>query len=495
MLGRLVLQSSHYTIGSLLVTLASIVSFPIFTRTFSVADYGALNLIASLLLFWTGIGKLGVQTALSRFHAEVHAGKGALDESQFVSTVLIGMALTGAAATAGFALMALVVPPAWWHHEGMAQLLLPISALVIVRVVDSAVNNLLRAQQRSILFNVYAVARRYIGLAVILVILFNFMPGLDGYYLGTLVSEGAVLLVVVFYLMALHKVTWRGFSAPTFRAMVAFGVPMIALELSGIVLILGDRYVIQAMIGGEALGQYSAAYNLCQYVQTIIFGSVSQAVVPIYSRLWEEQGEAATRRFVERALRFYFMIGLAVVAGMSAVGTSVLTTLASDKYGPGAIVIPFVIGAMCMDYGVSLFGAGMYIFKKNRLIIPFVIAAAVLNVILNILLIPHLGIVAAGVATLVSYVLISAAAWKISAREFRVNLPLADMAKFALLAVVMYFAVMQVSVANHYLEIGLKIAVGVVVYSALLLAFDHDARQALAWFRARLGANFGGSRP
>jgi O-antigen/teichoic acid export membrane protein len=43
MLRRLLLQSSHYTVGSLLVTLGSVLSFPILTRAFSLADYGALN--------------------------------------------------------------------------------------------------------------------------------------------------------------------------------------------------------------------------------------------------------------------------------------------------------------------------------------------------------------------------------------------------------------------------------------------------------------------
>jgi O-antigen/teichoic acid export membrane protein len=485
MLGRFILHSSHYTIGSLLVTLASIVSFPIFTRTFSVADYGALNLISSLLLLWTGIGKMGVQQSIARYHAEVVAGKHAISEPKYIATILIGMGCTGAAATLGWALMSLVVPPAWWNSEQVALLLLPLSALIFIRVMDSAITNLLRAQQRSVLLNVFLVLRKYLGLAVILVLMFYVIPGLSGFYLGTFIVECVSVVGMTAYLVRKHKVRLSGFSGPTFRAMVAFGLPMIAFELSGIVLNLGDRYVIQAMLGGESLGHYSAAYNLCDYARVVIFSSFAAAITPIYIRLWEEKGEQATIAFIERALRLYFMIGVAVVAGMMAVGTDVLTLLASEKYAPGALVIPLVIAAMCIDGGTPIFCAGMYIFKQNHRIIPWVIFAAVANIALNVLLVPYLGLAGSAVATLVCYSLIAAAAWRIGSRQVRIRFPLADLCKFTLLAAIMYFAVSQVAVARPVVELLLRIVAGVVLYGLLIVAFDRQVRADLMAVKAR----------
>ena len=45
-LKRLLVQASHYSFASLLSTLAGLISFPLLTRIFSVADYGVMNLIA-----------------------------------------------------------------------------------------------------------------------------------------------------------------------------------------------------------------------------------------------------------------------------------------------------------------------------------------------------------------------------------------------------------------------------------------------------------------
>ncbi|HSN19620.1 MAG TPA: oligosaccharide flippase family protein [Usitatibacter sp.] len=486
MLARLLRQSSHYTIGSLLVTAASLVSFPVFTRTFSAADYGALNLIGSLLLFWTGVGKLGIQNSIVRFHAEARAGKGLVDESRYVSTVLVGMTLTGLAATAGWAIAALAVPTAWWRNDQVARLLLPLTALVLVRVLDSAASNLLRAEQRSIAFNVYAVARKYLSIGAIVVLVFWFVPGLDGFFLGTFVVEAAALAVVLALLLRENRVTALGFSASAFREMALFGVPMIALELAGIVLILGDRYVIQALLGAESLGYYSAAYNLSQYVEMVIFLSFTQALAPIYMRIWEDQGEEATRRFLDRALRLYLMIAAAVLAGMVAVGADVLTTLASDRYAQGAVVIPLVVAAMCIDGAIPIFAAGIYIHKRNHALVPYVVAAAVANVGLNLLLVPRVGLIGASVATLTCYVFLGAAAWRLGSKRLHIAFPFGELAKFAALAGLMFLAVREVSAPVAAVQLLLRIATGIAVYAALLLAFDRPSREALVALRARL---------
>jgi O-antigen/teichoic acid export membrane protein len=485
MLGRLIRHSSHYAIGSLLVTLASVISFPIFTRTFSVAEYGALNLISSALLLWTGIGKLGIQQSIVRFHAEVVGGSRKLTESEYVTTVLIGMVCTGLAATVGMALATFVIPQSWWQNAQAAALILPVSVLVVVRVLDSGVSNLVRAQQRSLLFVSYSVLRKYIGLGLILVIMFFFVPQLRGFYLGTFLAEAIALILIVGYLIKKHQVSLGKFSPETLKAMVAFGIPMIAFELSGIVLSLGDRYVIQTMLGGEALGKYAAAYNLCEYLQVMLMTSFAQAIMPIYMRMWETKGAEETRQFIERAFKLYIAIGFAVVAGMSATGRDILSLLASEKYAEGAVVIPYVVAGMLIDGVIPLVGAGIYIHKKNRLLIPCVMFCAVLNIGLNVALIPSMGILAAAVATLICYVILAGLAWWIGASKFSIRFPYRDFIKFAGLAVIMYLVVIEVKSANVLVELLLRIFTGIVVYALLVLALDKDARGAMLLLKTR----------
>jgi O-antigen/teichoic acid export membrane protein len=476
MLARLVAHSSHYALGSILVTLASLFSFPLLTRILSVDEYGTLSLIAAILLLFTGLGKLGMQHSIVRFQAEVRAGKRDVDEAGYLTTVILGLGFTGLIGSIVMVIAGFVVPESWWNNPQVAALLLPVSAFVLMRALDSAVLNLLRAQQRSVAYNVYSVVKKYFALIAALGVMFFFVPRLKGFYLGTFLAEALITLIGIVYLWRLHHASIKGFSSPTFKAMLAFGIPMIAFEISGIILNLGDRYVIQALMGAAAVGEYSAAYNLCEYLQTMLMASIAQAVSPIYLRMWEEKGAAETREFIERALRFYVLVGAAVLAGVSAVGADTLVLLASEKYRAGAVVIPYVVAGMLISGAIPFFAAGIYVHKQNHMMIPFVILSAVINIGLNIWLVPKLGLTAAGIATLVSFTFLSFCCWRLGVRGFDVPLPVMATIKFGLLALLMYLLIMQISGGNVLITMLMKIAAGGAFYITAVIVFDREVR-------------------
>ncbi|HSK43648.1 MAG TPA: oligosaccharide flippase family protein, partial [Candidatus Binatia bacterium] len=63
-------HSSHYLGGRLVVMLLGFISFPVFTRVFSVAEYGAMNLITNTVLLLTVLSKFGFQHSVQRFYPE-----------------------------------------------------------------------------------------------------------------------------------------------------------------------------------------------------------------------------------------------------------------------------------------------------------------------------------------------------------------------------------------------------------------------------------------
>ena len=89
MLKSLLVHVSNYTTASVLVTLASVISFPILTRLLSVEEYGVMNLVATALALLVGIGKLGLQHSALRYYSEVRAGKHAAGLGQYEALSLI----------------------------------------------------------------------------------------------------------------------------------------------------------------------------------------------------------------------------------------------------------------------------------------------------------------------------------------------------------------------------------------------------------------------
>jgi O-antigen/teichoic acid export membrane protein len=262
--------------------------------------------------------------------------------------------------------------------------------------------------------------------------------------------------------------------------------------MSGIVLGVGDRYVIHGMIGEQALGLYSAAYNLCQYVQTVFVASVGQAVTPLYMQMFDQKGPEETAAFVTRSLRTYVLFGAPVIAGLAAIGPALLPTLASERYASAAIIVPWVIAGMVVDGSNTMVAAGLFIHRKTKQIMTVVLSAAVFNVGLNIILVPRIGILGAAIATLVSYVLASCALAFAGRRFLPVKLPWATVGRSGVAALAMYLSVLSLAPGGHLLTVAARVVVGAPIYVALIVLIDPDARLLAAKAAGRLRRLVGG---
>jgi len=488
---RLLVQASHYSLASVMTMLAGLVTFPILTRVFSVKDYGAMNLVAATVSVSVAFGKVGIQHSIVRYQSEISAGKSQFTLGQLFSTTILGMG-----ATALVVMMVLVggthlVPASWLGDHSEVRFLITIaSGLILVQVLESALVNFLRAEQNTTALMKYQVGKKYLSLGLILTSVLVISRSLTAFYSASVASE-ALAVVALFILLVRrgHPFPTAGqFSTPLYKQLLSFGIPMmIGYEFSGLVLAVGDRYVIDGLLGQEQLGLYSAAYNLCQYVQAAVIASIGQAIMPIYMQMWDRQGHDETAAFIDRSLRTYVLFGAPIIAGMAAVATELLPSLASSKYESASAVLPWVIAGMVVDGTNAMVGAGLFIHRKTRTIMAIVLTCAALNVGLNFVLIPHIGILGGAVATLVSYAATSLAMAIAGHRLLAVHIPWMTLLRSGIAAAAMYGAVIFLVPGRRFLTVGVRAAVGATVYGALMLLLDQDARalvkKALGRFR------------
>src|SRR5690606_15908449 len=262
---KLLRQVSDYSLGSLLVTFAGLVSFPILTRVLGVDDYGNMSLVAVTLSFLVAFGKFGLQHSASMFYSETRAGNNLWTLQQYYPTLLGGMLMNGALVTVAWLLLAVLTERLFAGSSDIIDYFILVAPLILVRVLQSVMNSILRARERSGTVAIYAVLWRYVNLGLVVPALLLIEASLRAFFIATLIAETLVLAMMAVSVLKGHPLDIRRFSTPMFRAMLLFGLPMLGYELAGVLGSIGDRYVIKLMLGAEELGKYSAAYNLCEY--------------------------------------------------------------------------------------------------------------------------------------------------------------------------------------------------------------------------------------
>lgn len=475
-LSRLLQHTSNYSIGSVLVMLASIISFPILTRIFTVAEYGTMALVTSTILFLVGVGKLGLQHSVVRYYSEVEAGTRENSAKQFFSTVLFGMVVVGLCITGLSVIVVNFLPAVWLSNEQTKYLIILASPLIFIRVVDSAMYNMLRAQQKSGVYSAYFTIRKYLGLALIFFVLFYVSRSLEGFFLSSMLGEFIAVSVIIVYYARQHVFDLRAFNKPLFVSMLIFGLPLLASELSMLLLNMGGRYIINYQLGPAPLGAFSAAFNFSDYLQGVLTASFAQAVVPMYFKMWEQQGREKTVEFIQQALKYYIALALPVLGGMAAVGPELLRLLASSKYEVSTTLIVFIVGGMLVSGGTPIFSAGIYINKLTKVVMYSVLIAAGVNIGLTVVLVRPFGIEGAAFAALVSYVLYTILAAYYGRKVVRIKIPWVDVMKYGTFSLMMYWAVVSVHPSGLTVRIFSQILVGTFVYGILVIAFDREVR-------------------
>ncbi|MBX2839701.1 MAG: oligosaccharide flippase family protein [Gammaproteobacteria bacterium] len=479
----------NYASAGVLSAFAGLISFPIFTRSLSVEQYGILGLTMASLTLFVAMGKLGMQHAVIRFYSQIKAGNISFSLNQMHSSVFASFLFLAIVTTVIWLIMGYFVLPRFLQYENISSLFLVASGLVFVRVLMSAVNNFLRADQQSGVVGIALVMGRYAMVALVLVALLFTSLNPVKIFICFLLAD-----ILIFGFMVLKyplAMVFKGsdFSISLVKNMAVYAVPLMVVESLGLVLRLSDRYLIEAYLGVEELGQYSASYNLVSYLDVIILLSLMQAVKPLYMQLWETKGSAETSQFLSSALHKYLVLGIPFITVFCLTSPHLLNVLASPKYAPGTVVIPFIALSYFVEGTAHFLGAGLYVAKNTRAVMFWGLLTVGVNLVLNIIFIPQYGIVGAAAVTIASlFVFVIGTGWhafRYVSFPVRIREPLL----VALIGAAAYFLVNSIDLGAEVSDFFVKGLLSAAVLLPAVLLIDREVRlwlkQQFALFRDR----------
>jgi len=264
-----------------------------------------------------------------------------------------------------------------------------------------------------------------IGLTVVLVV--GQGEGARGLLLGSYASGAAFVLGLIF----IHR---RRLSLWIDRALLhrlmRFGLPTMPAELSLYLLNFVDRIIIVRSAGLAEAGLYSLAVKFAQAVNVLVRGF--QLAWPPLAYSIRDDGEA---RRAYAVIVTWFVAGCAfVVTGMWLLSRWIVRALAAPEFfgsykAVGLIATGVTLYALYMVLVVILGRTG-----RTEFNFPATAAALVANVALNLLLVPPLGIVGAGLALVASYLVVLALMYVFTQRLFPVPYQWGRLARIVLVS-------------------------------------------------------------
>ncbi len=177
------------------------------------------------------------------------------------------------------------------------------------------------------------------------------------------------------------------------------GFPIIFHSLSQNILSQSDRVMMQFMnISNSEIGIYSLFCTLTS-VLTVILNALNNTWCPFYY----DDLNRADWSVIRKKSKNYIELFSILTFGFLMLSPEVLYIMADKSYGSGMDIIPVLSYSVYFTF-MYQFPVNYEFFKKETRIIAFgTVAAGVLNIILNLILIPLNGMFGAGLATCLSY--------------------------------------------------------------------------------------------
>jgi O-antigen/teichoic acid export membrane protein len=242
---------------------------------------------------------------------------------------------------------------------------------------------------------------------------FAFIVGFVLLGLGAVgVAWGYVLphmLAALFGLIYLYRRTdlFRSLRyVPRRREMLFFSAPLIVTGVMARVLSDIDVYLIGYFIGIDSVATYNVIYPIAELIKLILI-SFGYLIVPMISELHAEGSADHLGRIYLVATKWIVFGTLPLFLGVFLFPELSITLAFGSKYADGALALQVLaVGSLTHAIMGPNSNALIALGKTNR-IMYYNIVAAMLNIIMNLLLIPRYGITGAAVATFMSYMLVN----------------------------------------------------------------------------------------
>jgi len=413
-LRRMLGESAVYGLGGLANQALAIVLVPVYARELGVESYGAVAIINTTFALTTMVITLALPQAFFRWYLkEAQSDRERADVLRTALGLRLLVSILGLLVFSALSLQLSVVLLGSASDWPLIALIGPIVFLDSLNLVPMA---FLRAQRRPRPFAVIAFIRAVLGSVLIIVFVVVLRMGVLGVVLGSL-GSAAVTTAVGYVVLAREGGLRIGVDWTRIRHMLAFSLPLVPAAVAGWTLNLSDRYIIQAFDGRAAVGLYSAGYVVGLAINALAIAPFTLAWGATY---WEIARQSDARQTIARVLTGFTALAAFAALAISALATDAFRILLTPAFEAGRFVTPFSAFGYVL-YGIyTVVTTGLNLENQTRRVPVITVAVAIVSVLLNLLLVPAIGYIGAGVSTLASYALLAVVSGLVSQRHYPV---------------------------------------------------------------------------
>ena len=443
-------------IGKFCTQFITLLLLPLYTHFLSTEDYGYIDLIQTYLTFFIPLILLKIDAGIFRFL--IDARKSEEEKNKIITNGIFIMFVELIISTILFAVAVKIFS-------------IKYSILIVMNLISLSVLTFLLQIVRGIGKNKQYSFSSIIAAIVTIVLNLIFLVGFhkNGKYvlIASLISN---IICTIYLLIAnkiLKNVKIKYIDKKLIKDLLKYSIPMIPNELSWWIVHVSDRTIISYALGVAANGIYSVS---CK------FSNILSSIFNIFNLSWQESAalhinDTDKDEFFSNVINKVFNLFICFCIGILACLPFVFELLIKDSYREAYKYVPILLLANIFSVLIGLIGS-IYVAKKmTKEVAKTTMIAAIITLTIDIALIKVIGIYAAAISTLVSYMLLAIYRYIDVQKYVKVKIPIKNIVVNSIIFILVVVLYLYNNIALNVINLLLCILYAIIVNKELLIEF------------------------
>jgi O-antigen/teichoic acid export membrane protein len=376
-----------FALGSLGSKVILFFLVPLYTNFLTTEEYGIADLVFTTSQLIIPIVSIVIYEAVIRF---------GLTKDQNPAEVLkVGLTI-GALGT----LLTVATTPLFGFYSPISPWKWYLCVYVVLNFTSNILMSYLKVKDRNKRYAIISVTRTLIMALLNILLLAVLKTGVRGYLIANICASAICVVLAATAGNAISDFTSASFNRTLCGEMIRYAVPLILNDLSWWVIHSSDKFMIEAMVSASALGLYTVATKI---------PSLINVMISIFGQAWgissiREIESSNDTRFYSTVLKGYMFITFGACVFLVSIIKPFMTIYVGKDFQTAWTFVPILLVSAVFSSISSYYGQLYGALKKSVNSMVTTLSAAVINIIVNYILIQKMGVWGAVIGTVSAYI-------------------------------------------------------------------------------------------
>jgi len=436
-LKRLGADTAVYGVSTILARLLNFALVPLYANILTTSEFGIVANVYSYIGFILIFYSFGMESSYFRFASAKEIGT----EKDNFSTPYLSVAAASGIFSIAMLLFAEPLTSVFQIDEGLSRIIVYTAGIMFFDAVVMIPYASLRLQRKAKFFAGTKIFNIVLTVLLNIVTVYHLRWGIEGIFLSNLAAS---VCTFVFLIPTTIRQVQFSFHKGLMKELLKFGLPIVPVGVSGILLQLVDRPILKLLMDDSAVGIYQANYRLGIFM-ALITGMFEFAWRPFFL---SHAKDPDAKKLFSRVMTYYLALCSVIFLLLSFFLEDIIQYkffgkryILPPEYWSGLEIVPFVLMSYIFMGIGTILNAGIQIEKKTAYLFPTSLSGSVTKIALTFLLVPMFGILGAAYATLAGYIMVEVTLFIVVQRFYYINYEYTRILKLAVSVAIAFTAV------------------------------------------------------